>query len=438
MAWAGYKALLKNSSRQTIERRERAIMGAASGGIPNTRHEEWKYTSLRPLLESRFEMNSAGKKTIKVSSDIVERVKARLAPNAIPVVLVDGRLDLNWPGSDGLKSDVFRTLSAGESDEDSSWWEEWQSAAGMEQLFAGMAAGLAEDGILITLKNGQVLDRPIHIIHLSTGEQTTSARINRVVISVPEAAKLRVYEEFISARADSPDEVWNNTLTQLKLGPQADCGYYRVLSSAGSFHTGAVTAVLDKGSRLETFSLAAGARWARINVNIHYKAPDAQCLLDGLYLTRGSEHVDHHTTVDHEVGHCRTHQLYKGILADQSRAVFNGKVFIRKDAQGTEAYQTNKNLLLSSDAEVDTKPQLEIDANDVKASHGAAIGSINPAELFYLQSRCISRSDAMSMLCRGFADDVVMRVTDEVAKDLLTGRVRDWFKALSNSGEVIS
>jgi Fe-S cluster assembly protein SufD len=255
---------------------------------------------------------------------------------------------------------------------------------------------------------------------------------------VPEAAKLRVYEEFISARGDSPDGAWNNTLTQLKLGPLGDCGYYRVLSSPGSFHTGAVTAVLDKGSRLETVSLTAGARLARINVNVHFKAPDAECFLDGLYLTRGNEHVDHHTTVDHEVGHCRSHQLYKGILSDQSRAVFNGKVFIRKDAQSTEAYQTNKNLLLSREAEVDTKPQLEIDANDVKASHGAAIGSINPAELFYLQSRCISKADAMAMLCRGFADDVVMRVTDDTAKFLLTSRVRDWFKTQTISVEVVS
>jgi Fe-S cluster assembly protein SufD len=137
--------------------------------------------------------------------------------------------------------------------------------------------------------------------------------------------------------------------------------------------------------------------------------------------------VDHHTSVDHQVGHCRTHQLYKGILNDESRAVFNGKIFIRKDAQKTEAYQTSKNLLLSKAAEVDAKPQLEIDADDVKASHGAAIGSVDPLELFYLQSRCIGRAEAMAMLCRGFADDVVMRLKDDGAKRLLNARVADWF-----------
>jgi Fe-S cluster assembly protein SufD len=117
-------------------------------------------------------------------------------------------------------------------------------------------------------------------------------------------------------------------------------------------------------------------------------------------------------------------------MADQSRAVFNGKIFIRKDAQGTEAYQTNKNLLLSTEAEVDTKPQLEIDADDVKASHGAAIGSIDPLELFYLQSRCIGRAEAMAMLCRGFANDAVLRLGDDVAKNLLGQRVGEWFKSL--------
>jgi Fe-S cluster assembly protein SufD len=186
--------------------------------------------------------------------------------------------------------------------------------------------------------------------------------------------------------------------------------------------------VLDRGSRFETFSLVAGSRLARINIDVKFTATDAECILNGLYLTRDQEHVDHHTVVDHQVGFCRTHQLYKGILADESRAVFNGKIYIRKDAQKTEAYQTTKNLLLSKNAEVDAKPQLEIDADDVKASHGAAIGSIDPLELFYLQSRCIGRAEAMAMLCRGFADDVVLRLQDKSAKSILSKHVSQWFK----------
>lgn len=436
-AWDARRLGLQDVRRQTIERRERILREATSQGIPTTRSEEWKYTSLRPLIEQKFDLIA----TLQVAKtqldgDEVDLISSRLAPDAIPVVFVDGRLDLSWPGSEALDPDFFRTLTNTELEEDASWWESWQSAPGMNGLFAGINAGLAHDGVVIGLNRKQVLTRPIHIVHVATAKNPLAARVNRVLIEVPELAKLRVYEEFISL--DSSSHKWTNALTQFKLGPLADCGYYRIVASPGCFHTGTVTASLDKGSRLETISLTAGSRLARINIDLQYTSPDAECILNGLYLTSGDDHVDHHTAVEHLVGHCRTHQLYKGILAGKSRAVFNGKIFIRKDAQKTEAYQTNKNLLLSSDAEVDAKPQLEIDADDVKASHGAAIGSIDPMELFYLQSRCIGRSEAMAMLSRGFADDVVMRLHDETAKRLLSDRVGHWFKDLVDLEERMS
>ena len=428
-AWEKRRGTLQETRRQTIERRERILRSAIAKGIPTTRSEDWKYTSLRPLIEQKFDLIGAlaAEKT-HLDAETVEQLKARLAPNAIPVVFVDGRLDLSWPGSEALDPDFFRSLSSAELEEDSSWWDSWQSSCGMDGLFAGLNAGLAHEGVVIGLNRRQVLARPIHILHVATKHNRLAARVNRVLISVPECAKLRVYEEFIAV--DQEVGEWSNVLTQFKLGPLADCGYYRIIASPGSYHTGSVTASLEKGSRLETFSLTAGSRFARINMDIQYNAPDAECILNGLYLACRNEHVDHHTAVEHRVGNCRTHQFYKGIMADQSRAVFNGKIFIRKDAQGTEAYQTNKNLLLSTEAEVDTKPQLEIDADDVKASHGAAIGSIDPLELFYLQSRCIGRAEAMAMLCRGFANDAVLRLGDDVAKNLLGQRVGEWFKSL--------
>jgi Fe-S cluster assembly protein SufD len=437
-AWSLRKSGLIETRRQTIERRERAVTSALAQGIPNTRREEWKYTSLRPLIDRNFDLVETLRHSgAPVDAQTVELVNSRLAVDAIPVVFVDGRLDLTWPGAEALDPDFFRTLSEAELEEDATFWDEWQFAQGMDHLFAGLNSGLAHEGVVITLNKNQVLKQPIHIVHLATKDAPNAARINRVLISVPENAWLRVYEEFISVHENSfkPNVgEWTNALTQLKLGPSANCGYYRILSSVGSFHTGSVTAVLDKASRLETFSLAVGSRFARINIDVRFTAPDAECVLDGLYLVQGDEHIDHHTTVDHTVGQCKTYQLYKGILADKGRAVFNGKIYLRKDAQGSEAYQTNKNLMLSSDAEVDTKPQLEIDANDVKASHGAAIGSIDAAELFYLRSRCIGEAEATAMLCRGFADECVMKVADPQAKTVLSRYVREWFKFFGSSG----
>ncbi len=438
-AWSVRKTGLQDTRRQTIERRERAINLALAKGIPNTRDEEWKYTSLRPLIDRQFDLidglrHDGG----PVDGSLVARINARLAVNAIPIVFINGRLDLSWPGSEALDSDYFRTLSEAELEEDSTFWDEWQSTQGMDQLFAGINAGLAHEGVVLVLNAEQFLKRPIHIIHLATKDHPNAARINRVVVSVPELADVIVYEEFISMDVLSLKPrvgEWTNSLTQFKLGPKAKCAYYRIVSSPNSFHTGSVTAVLDRDSQLDTFSLAIGSRFARINIDVKFTAPGAECTLDGLYLLQGEEHVDHHTTVDHTVGNCKTNQLYKGILADKGRAVFNGKIYLRKDAQGSEAYQSNKNLLLSSEAEVDTKPQLEIDANDVKATHGAAIGSINPAELFYLRSRCIGEAEATAMLCHGFAEECVMKVKDDDARALLRDRVREWFKlfALTHS-----
>jgi Fe-S cluster assembly protein SufD len=150
---------------------------------------------------------------------------------------------------------------------------------------------------------------------------------------------------------------------------------------------------------------------------------------------READHVDHHTAVDHRVGQTRTNQLFKGILSDSARLVFNGKIFIRKQAQKSEAYQTCKNLLLSENAEANAKPQLEIDADDVKASHGAAIGTVNPQELFYLQSRCIEKSKAMAILCRGFADDVMFRLKDNQIREALAARVGRWFEGQADHGK---
>jgi Fe-S cluster assembly protein SufD len=423
-AWDQRRRSQTDEPRQVTERRERSVRKILTDGLPTTRHEEWKYTSLRPLLEKGFVLNGSVKSSA-VNPDVDRLVQSKKQADSLVVVFIDGCLDLALSDKSALAAIGYKTLSQAESEYDSDWWDGWQSAPGMTGLFAAMNAGFARNGAVFKIKKNQIVDKPLHILHVATPESSSEVSATRLVFALEDGAKLRVVEEFIAI--GSTTSGWSNGLTQFKLGALADCGYYRIVSAPDLFHTGSVSAVLDRGSCFETFSLLAGGRLARVNVDVKYTAPDAECIINGLYLTRHNEHVDHHTSVDHQVGHCRTHQLYKGILNDESRAVFNGKIFIRKDAQKTEAYQTSKNLLLSKAAEVDAKPQLEIDADDVKASHGAAIGSVDPLELFYLQSRCIGRAEAMAMLCRGFADDVVMRLKDDGAKRLLNARVADWF-----------
>jgi Fe-S cluster assembly protein SufD len=293
---------------------------------------------------------------------------------------------------------------------------------------------MAMDGIVISVPSETSVSKPIHVFHLSTGLSDPSADTTRTFFEVGSGSKVVLVEEFLALDEKVPTPNLSLSMMQMKVGANARVDYCRVVSQTNAHHLGKVVATLDRASHLASFSLTSGSKLARIDIEVNYTAPDAECWLNGLYLVNDGEHVDHHTSVDHNVNQCRTHQFYKGILNGAAKAVFNGKIFIRKGTVGSEAYQTNKNLLLSENAEVNTKPQLEIDSDDVKASHGAAIGSINPLELFYLQSRCIGRSEAMAMLCRGFADDVVLKSENKLIVDVLADRVAAWFHYAVSTG----
>ena len=430
-AWLAIEGRFTAISRQIAESRSRVIEEAASHSLPNTRQEEWKYTSIRPLIDSGFEL------VAKESSAILDEslrlaVQKRLLPGSLGVVFVDGRYVAQWSSADQKDAVRIRSLRDAEVSEDVSWWDRWRLNLDSSKVFWKISLGLSTDGVVLELGEGCSQGRPIHILHVATEKMGKVAANNRVLINVAKGAAVSVFEEFASLETATTHEgAWTNVLTQIRLGQSAKCGYYRILSEEGSYHTGAVTANLDQASRLELLSLSAGAKLARIDVDVTHYAAESECVLNGLYLVKGSEHIDHHTCSDHLVGNTKTYQLFKGILSDAGRAVFNGKIFIRKDAQKAEAYQTSKNLLLSGTAEVDAKPQLEIDADDVKASHGAAIGSLDRDELFYLQSRCIDRAEATAILCRGFAADVILRLDNEFARKVLMARIDAWFSNLA-------
>jgi Fe-S cluster assembly protein SufD len=196
--------------------------------------------------------------------------------------------------------------------------------------------------------------------------------------------------------------------------------HYRVQREAvEAFHIATTTADLGKGSSYDATSITLGGKLSRHDINVLMDHEGAECWVDGLYLVSTEQHTDTHSVIDHRMPHCTSHQLYKGILDGSSRAVFNGKIFVRHGAQKTDAFQTNKNLLLSADAHVDTKPQLEIFADDVKCAHGAAIGQIDEEELFYLQTRGIHPELARNLLTYGFAEEVVSKIKiDSIRSEL--------------------
>lgn len=392
-------------------------------GLPQRTHEEWKYTSLRALKELTFQPAPASLGLDeKNAQDILSR---HIRPEDLSLVFVNGTLSTGLSRLADLPAGVTVTTVADALATDDSALREALNQQGATfraqhgpHAFGALSDAFLLDGVVVDFAPGTKVERTVHLIHLVTPDELggPTAYFPRHVIRLGERAEASVVETFCSATA-SPASVHSapylvTVLTDLMIGCGARLAHLRVQTEnvRAGMHVGLIRASLDRDSYLGTFSLAAGGRLARVDLDVTLQASGAEVDLDGLYLVRGSQHVDHHTVVEHRVPHATSRQLYKGILGDAARAVFNGKVLVRQGAHGTNAFQLNQNLLLSSDAEIDTKPELQIDADDVKCSHGAAIGQLDADQIFYLQSRGLTAREAQKLLCAAFADDVLLKV----------------------------
>lgn len=221
------------------------------------------------------------------------------------------------------------------------------------------------------------------------------------------------------ARTDE-EKYLTNAVVEITVADNARLTHYRVQrESHKSLHVGTTNVELGRTSVYDSTNITLGAQLSRHDVAVKLNAQGGECFVDGLYLVSGEQHTDTHSVIDHKVPNCTSHQTYKGVLTDRARAVFNGKIFVRENASGTNGYQSNKNLLLSNDARVDTKPQLEIFNDDVKCSHGATVGQIEEEELFYLLSRGLSEQLARNLLTYGFAEEVINKIGIESIKKQL-------------------
>ncbi|MCX6119445.1 MAG: Fe-S cluster assembly protein SufD [Proteobacteria bacterium] len=418
-SYAVLKSRLTALAPAALLRRDAAIQSAVQRGFPNTRDEDWKYTSLRDFLNQEFKVAAKPPLTETSQFDIVELQKS-LISGGIHLVFIDGELSLGLSDTRKAGEKVsFKTLFDAESTDDAKW-AHFDSMSGSENVFSKLAIGLSIHGVCIKVPNRQEVDEPIHILHIVTPAWQGFSHSQRVVIEVGRLSQLTVVEEFCTI---GPTKCHLNSLTQLVVEEGAYAGYYRIdRSSDCVYQTGQVSVTLERDAHVDTFSLACGSRLNRVNLDVVFEAQGGECALNGLYLLHSDNQVvDHHTKVVHAAPNCISRQVYKGILAGKSKAVFNGKILIQRGATQSEAYQSNKNLLLSNESEVDTKPELQIDNDDVKASHGATVGSIDQQELFYLQK-------AQSILCKGFANDVALKCQNRAVKRLLEERIDYWFR----------
>jgi len=392
-----------------------------SDGFPTMKNEDWHFTNVAPIAEKSFNPARAGE---KISAEVVARfthgqewhtfvfVNGRLAnaekevPEGLSVSSLADAID----NDSGLIQRHFAKLATPESG-----------------AFTALNAAFARDGAVIRIEADAVIEKPVHLLFISDANAEDTAVHTRNLVFAERHSQCTLIETYVSVGSDV---YFSNAVTEVYVADGARFGHYKLQSeSRNAFHVGTAQVHQARGSRYESFSFATGARLSRTNVYTTLAGDAAEAILNGLYMVDGSQHVDHQTRIEHVAPNCPSHELYKGILDGRSHGVFNGKVYVHPEAQKTDGKQSNNNLLLSDQARVDTKPQLEIFADDVKCTHGATVGRLDETALFYMRSRGIGMSQARRLLTYAFAADVLEKIELEPLKQSLERQVLERFTA---------
>jgi Fe-S cluster assembly protein SufD len=395
--------------------RERARMRLGETGFPTTREEEWRFTNMAPLLQ--LPLHAAEPDERRAGSAEVKPF--RLAGNGHCLVFVDGffRPDLSVLPGPGAALQAGSLRAQWESHPRELEMHLARHANFDTHYFTAMNTAFFHDGAFISVPAEAAIEEPVQLLYLAASGRPGAAVHARNLILVHSGGSLKVIETYASLTEAAH---LTNAVTEVSLGPGARLEHCRIQNeNERAFHVAAVQAVQGRGSRWLSHSFATGARLARNQIQTLFNAEGAEAVLNGLFLAQGEQLMDHHTVVDHAQPRCESHEFYHGILGGRSHGVFNGKIFVRPNAQKTNAKQTNRNLVLSDNAVMNTKPQLEIFADDVKCTHGATVGQLNDEALFYMRARGIGAAQARGMLIRAFANDVVERVTMAPVREYL-------------------
>jgi Fe-S cluster assembly protein SufD len=396
--------------------RERAWAEFERLGWPDRKDEAWKYTSLTSLGKTAWPQSDAA--TGELPEKARELLKLHKADFDM-IVLLNGQLQPKYSQLT-LESGYELTRCKGVDELD------------YEDGFFSMSAALNRGGYELRVAEGVKFPKPLLIIHCQQGEGTWTPTLNRVTLergSRFELAEIFMGESTAYLRTD---------ITHVRVAQDADLTWVRVQEEgAGASYFAEVQSHLAEKACLSLTQVNCGAAWARSSLKVNIEGELAEAHLNGLSFGRGQQHVDQRVRVQHLAGRSVSSQLFKGILKDRARGVLNGKIYIARNAQKVSSSQLNHNLLLSPGAEADTKPELEIYADDVKANHGASVGRLDEEKLFYLLSRGIPRNQAQTMLARAFADDVLMKVSDPLLRGLLMERVASLLPDFIRQMEII-
>jgi Fe-S cluster assembly protein SufD len=380
-------------------------------GFPSVKDEEWKYTNVAVIAKANFAVSDAANAT--PGSDTKELAGfGSPETSSSQLIFVNGKLLTDLSSVSGLPEKVV-AMDLSQAIRDEHYGEIVRThlarhADYVANGFTALNTAFISDGAFIYVPKGVVVQTPIELVFIADSYGINAVSFPRVLVVAEENSSATFIERYVSTHTSSN---FTNSVVEIVLKDGARVEHYKVQrESKGAFHIAATQADLGPNSTYDSTTITLGAKLSRHDYGVTMDHEGAECWVDGLYLVGEDQHTDTHSVIDHRKPHCVSHQLYKGILDGKSRAVFNGKVFVRHDAQKTDAMQTNKNLLLSNEARVDTKPQLEILADDVKCAHGAAVGQISEDELFYLATRGIHPDLARNLLTYGFAEEVIGKI----------------------------
>jgi Fe-S cluster assembly protein SufD len=389
--------------------RHEALQRFLSLGFPTTRDEEWRFTSVTPIAERAFVLGSG------VSRDSKEPDIApfRMAgPVAAELVFVNGRYvpGLSSVGAvpAGTAIDGLAAVLAARAGDTEPYLA--RLARFDRSAFTALNTAFIDDGACVSVPAHVILEHPVHVLFVAGDDDSRQAAMShpRVVIVLGDNSQASIVESYVGA---NDGRYLTNAVTEIVLGQNAVLDHYKVQrESVHGYHVGSMYVSTERSAHFTSHSLSLGGSLVRNEVMAVLDGEGGECTLNGLYLADDQRLVDNHTTIDHAKPHCGSREMYRGILADRARGVFNGKIVVRPDAQKTDAKQTNRALLLSEDAQINTKPQLEIFANDVKCTHGAAVGQLDDEAVFYLRSRGLGEPEARHLLVRAFAADVLNRM----------------------------
>lgn len=389
-----------------------------SKGFPTTEDEEWKYTSLNKSIKRDYDFGAES--SLNIKSEDIDRFLCT-GIDSYKLVFLNGVFNASL--SNGNSQDKFFVSNLKDAFEGDSeiFNEHYGKLADTQQSMVALNTAFAQEGAFVYVNAGVVVDKLIQILYISSNNSRSMMNQVRNLFVIGDRAEVQILERHQSL---SDDYVFTNVVTETSVGNEANFKHFKIQNDQNTA-TLIDSSFVKQGAKSSTLvdTFAFSGELTRNNLHFEFAGEHAEAHMDAITLLKGSSLVDHHTFVDHAVSNCQSNQLYKGIYDDKSKGVFNGKVMVRKNAQKTNAFQQNNNLLLSDFAGIDTKPQLEIFADDVACSHGCTIGQLDDEALFYMQSRGIPEKEAKAFLMFAFAGDTLKNITIPQLKEQLINLV---------------